>query len=703
MKIVHCALLGAALSFAAPAHAAVEAPAAPKKPHETTIHGDTLTDEYFWLREKSNPEVIRHLETENAYADEVLAPLKPLREQLYAEMLGRIKQTDLSVPYRMNGYAYYSRTVEGSQYPILCRKKIDAQGGFEQSAEQVMLDVNQLAQGKKFMQVDVSLPSPDNRLLAYTTDETGYRQFKLHIKNLETGEVLPFTAERVTSVAWADDKTLFYVTEDATTKRSDRLHRHELDTGKTALVFEEKDELFRLEVRRDRSGQYLFAGSASYTTSEVRFLPTAGARGAWQVFAPRVKGRLYDLDYHGGYFYITTDDTGRNFRIARAKVAQPDPRHWEEVVAHRRDVTIEGVAMFKRHLVRMERQNGLPQLHITDLQTGAGHRLEFPEPVYNVRLATNFEWDSGTLRYSYQSLTTPSSVYDYDIAARKSTLLKRQEVLGNFDPEHYRAERLHATAPDGTRIPVSLVYRRGTRLDGSAPLLLYGYGSYGISTNVSFSSSRLSLLDRGAIFAIAHIRGGGDLGKTWHDDGKLLKKKNTFTDFIAAAEFLVNKKYTSQDRLVAMGGSAGGLLVGAVANMRPDLFKAIVSHVPFVDVMNTMLDASLPLTVGEYEEWGNPNDKTYYDYMKSYSPYDNLKRTAYPAMLVRTGLNDSQVMYWEPAKYVARLRSMKTDGNPLLFVVNMGAGHGGSSGRYDQLKETALDYAFVLKEMGLVK
>jgi len=708
MKIRITALLLTLMSFAVPATAAAAAdsaaaPVAAKKPHKTSIHGDTLHDDYFWLREKTNPEVIRYLEAENAWAERALAPLKPLREQLYQEMLGRIKQTDLSVPYRANGYAYYSRTVEGKQYPIHCRKKIGADGSYEQSAEEILLDVNQLAEGKKFMSVGQMQVSTNNQLMSFATDATGYRQYTLRIKDLATGELLPFSAERVTSAAWADDKTLFYVTEDATTKRSNQLWRHELDSGKSHLVFEEKDELFRLHVHRERSRNYLFATSESYTSAEVRFLPTARARGDWTVFSPRKKDRRYELSYHDGHFYILADDTGRNYRVAKTKVGRHAEQDWQEVVAHRPAVMVEDVSMFKNYMVRTERENGLRQLHITDLRSGAGHRIAFPEPVYGAGLDVNAEWDTGTLRYHYQSLATPKSVYDYDIAKRSATLLKRQEVLGDFDPARYASERKYAKAADGTMIPVSLVYRKGTRLDGSAPLLLYGYGSYGIPMDASFSSNRLSLLDRGAIFAIAHIRGGGDLGKPWHDDGKLLKKKNSFTDFITAAEYLVDHKYTARDRLLAMGGSAGGLLVGAVVNMRPDLFKGIVSQVPFVDVMNTMLDASLPLTVGEYEEWGNPNDKTYYDYMKSYSPYDNLKKGAYPAMLVRTGLNDSQVMYWEPAKYVARLRTLKTDANPLLFVTNMGAGHGGSSGRYDYLKEIALEYAFVLDQMGLAK
>ncbi|GGC69925.1 oligopeptidase B [Undibacterium terreum] len=686
-----------------------DAPVAAKRPKVDTNFGDRRVDDYFWLREKSNPEVISYLEAENAYAEKALEPTKSLQDKLYKEMLGRIQETDVSAPYRNGKYYYYSRTEAGKQYNILCRKLIQADGTYEASPEEITLDVNQLAEGKKFMSVDAAIISPDGNYLAYATDGTGFRQYVLQVKDLRTGKLVLENRERITSIAWTrDSKNLFYTTEDAVTKRSNQLHLAAINQGqnqaKDKLVYEEKDELFHIDVALDRSKEYIFLSIASSTTTETRFVHADKPASPWQIVLPRKKDQEYSVDYQGGSFYIRINDTGRNFRVIRTpteKIARTDKRNWHEVVAHRSDVMLEHIDLFKNYLVVHERDKGLQQLAITELSSKKQHRIAFPEAVYSLAGGKNLEWDTKTLTYSYQSFTTPFSVYEYDMGKQAGKLIKRRAVLGGFNPDDYTSERRFTKASDGKMIPVSIVYKKGVKLDGSAPLSLNAYGSYGFPYPISFSSNRLSLLDRGVVFAVAHIRGGGDLGKAWYDDGKMLKKKNTFTDFITAAEFLINEKFTSSDRLAIEGGSAGGLLMGAVTNMRPDLFKLVISHVPFVDVVNTMLDASLPLTVGEYEEWGNPNEKPYYDYIKSYSPYDNLAAKAYPTILVKTSLNDSQVMYWEPAKYVAKLRSLKTDKNPLLLVTNMGAGHGGASGRYDALKENALDYAFLLTTLGI--
>ncbi|HEV2764648.1 MAG TPA: S9 family peptidase, partial [Pyrinomonadaceae bacterium] len=527
----------------------------------------------------------------------------------------------------------------------------------------------------------------------------------LHVKDLRTGATTK-VAERVSSAVWANDnKTLFYVTDDPTTKRAFRLYRHTLGKQTDELVYEEKDELFTVGVDRTRSRGFLLVTLASHTTSEVRYVPADRPSEALRVIEPRRPGHEYYVDHRGGQFYVRTNrDGARNFLLVSAPVKDPSRKNWKEVLPYRKDVLLARVELFEDYMVLSEREAGLPRLRVTDLRTDKTHAVEFPEPVYNVSLSTNKEFKTDTLRYTYQSFITPSSVYDYHIKDRRSELLKRTDVLGGYDPSKYSSERVSAVASDGTRVPVSLFYRKDLKRDGTRPMLLYAYGSYGIPSNVTFSSARLSLVDRGVVYAVAHIRGGGDLGKEWHDAGRMMNKKNTFTDFIAAAEHLVKEKYTSPDRLVITGGSAGGLLMGAVSNMRPDLFKAVVSYVPFVDVINTMADASLPLTAGEWEEWGNPlQSKEHYAYMKSYSPYDNLAAKDYPAMLVKTSLNDSQVMYWEPAKYVARLRTLKTDKNPLLLKTNMGAGHGGASGRYDALKELAFDYAFILRQLGITE
>ncbi len=675
----------------------LQSPVTEKKPKITEINGDHLVDNYFWLREKSNPAVISHLEAENAYTEATMKPTEQLQAKLYNEILSHIKQTDENVPYRWGDYFYYTRTKEGLQYPIFCRKHqtLDA-------AEQIILDVNELAKGQKFMSVGSFAPSDDGNLLAYSTDNTGYRQYALQIKNLGTGELFSEKIERVDDLAWAtDNQTIFYVTEDAVTKRNDKMFRHVLGTDKYDLVYEEKDELFDIGVGRSRDKAIIQLEAASKTSTESRYIPANNPNAEWKVIVPRQPDHEYDVAHRGDLFYIRTNKGAKNFRVVTAPVADPSEKNWKEFVAHRPAVKVEGVDMFADHAVLSEWENGLQQLEIIDFKTNKRHRVEFPEPVYSAGLSANREFKTTVLRYGYQSLVTPSSVFDYDMNTRKATLMKQTEVPGGFDKANYKSERVFATASDGTKIPMSVVYRRNVKLDGSAPMLLYGYGSYGISIPPSFSAGRLALLDRGVVYVIAHIRGGGELGEPWRDAGRMMNKINTFTDFIACAEHLVNGKYTSKDRLVIQGGSAGGLLMGAVTNMRPDLFKAVVAQVPFVDVLNTMLDASLPLTTSEYIEWGNPNEKPAYDYMKRYSPYDNVHQANYPAMLVKVSLNDSQVPYWEGSKLVAKIRDYKTDHNPLLLKVNMGAGHGGASGRYDAYHETAFDYAFMLWQMGI--
>ena len=670
-------------------------PVAQKIPKVDVVHGDRRVDNYFWLREKSNPEVKAYLDEENAYTDAVMKPTEGLQEALYKEMVGHIKETDLSVPFPQDGYYYYTRTEQGKQYPTWCRKK-----GSLDAPEEIVLDLNELAKGEKFLGLGAFAVSDDGHLLAYSTDTTGFRQYTLHVKDLRSGQILPDQVEKTGSVAWANDnRTLFYTVEDAA-KRQYRLYRHHLETTRDDQIYEEKDERFNINVERSRSKAYLLLASGSHTTSEWRYLAAGEPVGEWKVILPREQDREYAVDHHGDQFFIRINDTGRNFRLVTASVSDPRKENWKEVVAHRPGVMLTGVEMFANYYVLLEREDGLPRIRVTDFGTGESHSVIFPEPAYAVFPAENHEYNTKLFRYSYQSLVTPNSVYDYDVETRESKLLKRVEVPG-YDPAQYRSERLWARATDGTRIPISLVYRKDFERDGSRPCLLTGYGSYGFPYPVTFNSSRLSLLDRGFVFAIAHVRGGGEMGKAWHDQGRMMNKKNTFTDFIAAAEVLLAEKFTSRDRLVITGGSAGGLLMGAVTNMRPDLFKAVVMLVPFVDVVNTMLDASLPLTVPEYEEWGNPLKKDEYDYIKTYCPYTNLGAHTYPSLLVKTSFNDSQVMYWEPAKYVAKLRALEIDSNPVLLKVNMAAGHGGASGRYDHLRETAFEYAFMLWQVGV--
>ncbi|MGC1460584.1 MAG: S9 family peptidase [Terracidiphilus sp.] len=714
-------------------------PVARKEHKETHLHGVKLTDDYAWLRDKQNPEVTAYLEAENAYADALMAPLNNLRAELYQEMLSHMKQTDVSVPYRDGDWWYYTRTEEGLQYGIHCRKRaVESRPGapgplhlgtgdsspgatipssktWESSPEQILLDGNELAKGNPFFAIGDTDITDDGRYLAYTTDTTGFRQYTLHIKDLETSETLPAPAspsptERVGSIVWAaDNRTLFYTVEDEQQKRQFQLWRHTLGTPHSAdvLLYQDDDERFNLGVGRTRDGKFLVMESASHTTTESRVLAADQPEASFALISERHEQHEYSIDHRNGLWFIRTNDSGRNFRLVTAPVATPGRSHWTERIPHRNDVMLEEIDLFAGFFIACERESGLPRLRLWTFSSdgpGATRTAEiaFPEPAYSAHPHINRIFQTSTFRYGYQSLVTPSSVFEYDVASGASTLLKQIEIPGGFDRTLYASERIHATAPDGVPVPVSLVYRKDTREPGRNPLYVYGYGSYGYSLPLGFSSNRLSLLDRGVVMAYAHIRGGGDLGEPWHDAGKMLVKRNTFTDFIASVEHLTAAGYGDPTHVAIEGGSAGGLLVGAVANMRPDLFRAILSHVPFVDVMNTMLDASLPLTVPEYEEWGDPNDPKYFQYMLSYSPYENLQSASYPAMLVKTSLNDSQVMYWEPAKYVAKLRTLKTDSNALLLVTNMQAGHGGASGRYDYLKEIALDYAFLLRELGMV-
>jgi oligopeptidase B len=673
-------------------------PAARKIAKRISAHGETWDDQYFWLREKRNPRVMAYLRAENAYADALMKPTEPLQRALYKEMLARIKETDEDPAYREGDYLYYTRSVKGQQYKIYARKRA-APG----APEQLILDLNRMARGHTYMAVDTYDVSRDGNFLAYSVDTTGYREYTLYVKDLRGGRVTR-VAGRVSSAAWANDnRTLFYVVDDPVSKRPFRLYRHTRGARDDALLFEEKDEMFELSVARTRSRGYVLLTSASHTTSEVRYVPADRPAEPFRLIEPRAAGHEYYADHRGDTFYIRTNEGGsRNFKLMSAPADSPGRRNWKEIIPHRKDVLIEGTDLFANHLVVSELDKGQPKLRVTDLKSGGTHYLEFPEPAYSAAVDVNKEFDTRVLRFSYESFITPLSVYDYDMTTGERQLVKQKPVLGGYDPARYASERIYARAADGARVPISLVYRKDLKRDGSRPLLLTGYGAYGYPWPIEFDSPLLSLLDRGVVYAHAHVRGGGELGKEWHDQGRMLHKRNTFTDFIAAAEHLINEKYTAADRLAITGLSAGGLLIGAVVNMRPELFKAVVLKVPFVDVINTMLDASLPLTAGEWEEWGNPvKSKEEFAYMKSYSPYDNIEAKACPAMLVTTSLNDSQVLYHEPAKYVARLRAMKTDKNPLLLKTNMGAGHGGAAGRYDYLREIAFDYAFILTQLGI--
>ena len=667
-------------------------PLAKRVPKIDVIHGEKRQDDYFWLRQKDHPEVLAHLRAENAHTDAVMQPTLEFQEALYEELLARIKEDDQSVPYRRGEWLYYSRTEKGKQYAIHCRKR-EPDG-----VEEVTLDLNAMAEGHAFIDLGTYQVSDDGRRLAYTIDVTGFREYTLYVKDLVTGEVLPDRVEKVSTVAWAaGDDLLFYVTEDHA-KRAHRVWRHRLGAAADDLLYEEPDELFRVWVWRSRSREFLFVSSRSFTSNETRFLPAGQPDGVWQVLQPREKDHEYDVEHVGDLFYIRTNGDGlRNFRLVTAPVSDPGKARWIEIIGHREDVMLEDVDGFADFVVVHEREDGLLRLRVMDPRAGSWHHIAFPEPAYDVGDESNAEFHTRVYRFRYQSMVTPATVYDYDVPARQLVVLKQQEVVGGYDPRRYHAERIHATAPDGTRIPISLVRPVRASRDGTAPMLLAGYGAYGFPYPVMFSSHRLSLLDRGIGVAVAHVRGGGDLGKRWHDAGRMMVKRNTFTDFIAVADHLVREGYASRERLVIEGGSAGGLLIGAVLNTRPDVAGAAILRVPFVDAINTMLDESLPLTVGEFEEWGNPKVPEQYTYMNSYCPYTNLAARAYPAILVRTSYNDSQVMYWEPAKWVAKLRTLNTGREPVLFKIDLDAGHGGPSGRYDLLKEIAFDYAFIVR------
>ena len=671
-------------------------PIAKTVPKEVTVHGDTRVDNYAWLRERENPEVTKYLEAENQYTEQVMAPLKPLQETLYKEILGRIQETDLSVPVRRDDYFYYARTEEGKAYSIYCRKH-----GSLDAPEEILLDANALAAGQKYFRIGNFSVSPDHRLLAYSTDVEGDEAHTIFVKELATGELLP---DRITntyySLEWANDNRTFFYTVIDPARRPYRVMRHQLGAASDDLVYEEQDARFSLGVGKTRSRRFLVLHLGSALTSEVRYMEADDPLGEFRVMLPRKQEVEYDASHHGDFFYIRTNEGAKNFRLMRTPAANPSRDNWEEVIPARPAVTIEGVDSFEDYLIVYERERGLEKICVRDCNGALSHYIEFPEPVYTVGATGNPEYRTRTLRFVYTSLVTPASVFDYNLETHQRELKKQYEVKGGYDASQYQSERIFAKAPDGVEVPISLVYRRGFEKNGEGPLLLYAYGSYGHSIDPGFSSDRLSLLDRGFAFAIAHPRGGAELGEEWHDHGKLLAKKNTFTDFIACAEHLIRNRYTSPERLAIMGGSAGGLLVGAVLNMRPDLFHAAVAKVPYVDNLNTGLDPTLPLTITEYEEWGNPEHKEYYDYIKSYSPYENVAPREYPTLLVTAGLNDPRVSYWEPAKWVAKLRAMKKDQNILLLKTNMGSGHFGLSGRYEGIKEVAFDYAFLLWALG---
>ena len=687
-------------------------PRARVAPTRLEMHGVVRVDDYYWLRERDNPEVTAYLEAENEYTRAVMAPTEALQETLFAEIKGRIKQTDMSVPYREGGHTYYTRYEDGREYPIYCRRPIKGAQpstrhnlGEPDGMEQVLLDVNLLAEGHDFCQVSGRQVSPDQHLLAYATDLEGRRIHTIRIKDLTTGETRGDELAGVTgNLVWANDsRTLFYTHQDPATLRWFRVYRHRLGAAQAddILVYEEPDETFNCEVGKSRSKRYLLIASYQTLSTEYRYLDAAAPDGSFTVFLPRARDHEYHLDHYRDRFYIRTNRDARNFKLMEAADGQSDPAAWVELIPHREDVLLGPFELFRDHLVVHERRGGLVHLRVRPWVGEGAHDIAFDEPTYDVYLSTNREADTPVLRFGYESLTTPVSTYDYDMVTRTRTLRKREQVLGDFDPSRYRAERLTATAPDGESVPISLVSRVGTPRDGTNPVLLYGYGAYGLSMDAAFHSARLSLLDRGFVFAIAHVRGGQELGRRWYDDGRLGRKPNTFSDFIACAEHLVAERFTNRARLFAMGGSAGGLLVGAVINMRPDLFAGAVAVVPFVDVVTTMLDESIPLTTGEYDEWGNPHKRAAFNEILAYSPYDNVEAKDYPALLVLAGLHDSQVQYWEPAKWVAKLRALKPDGNRLLLKTNMDAGHGGVSGRYRRYRETALQYAFLLTEAGI--
>ncbi|HEX2701200.1 MAG TPA: S9 family peptidase [Acidimicrobiales bacterium] len=678
-----------------------DAPAAPKRPTVLTAHGDERVDEWYWLREKDDPDVIALLGAENVHTTAVLAPTDDLQRRIYDEIVGRILETDLSVPARKRDWWYLSRTVEGLQYPIVCRRKGEPEG-----PEEVILDQNELAAGSEYFAVANTNVSPDSTRLLYGTDANGSERYTLRVRDLATGDDLADEVpDTYYGVAWAGDNATVFYTRVDDAMRPFQLWRHVVGTAAAddVLVFQEDDERFFVGVGLTKSERFVVLSSESKVTSEVRVLPADDPLGEFRVVEPRHQGVEYHLEHHGDRFLVVTNaDGAENFKLVEAPVDDPGRRNWTEVVAHREDVKLDGIDVFAGHVALFERTEGLRRIAVLRLADGDMHVIEQPEAVSTVFAEANMEFDTTVLRYGYTSMVTPRSIYDYDMEARTAELLKRQPVLGGYDPADYETGRLWATAPDGERVPVSLVHRRGVELDGTSPTVLYGYGSYEISMDPTFSPLRLSLLDRGVVYAIAHVRGGGEMGRRWYEDGKMLRKKNTFTDFVACAEHLVASGYTSPERLAMRGGSAGGLLMGAVLNMRPDLFGAVVAEVPFVDVLTTILDESLPLTVTEWEEWGNPKaDADVYAYVKSYSPYDNVAAVDHPPVLALAGLNDPRVSYWEPAKWVQRLRHRGTGSRPVLLKTEMGAGHGGPSGRYDSWREEALVCAFLLDALGV--
>jgi oligopeptidase B len=677
-------------------------PVADKEPKELTIHGHTRVDNYFWLKIRDDRKVIDYLTAENEYTGSVMKDTEELQEKLYNEIVGRIKQNDESVPYKHNGYFYYARYEEGKEYPVYCRKKESLE-----AAEEVMLNVNDMAAGYDYYHVAGYTVSPDNKMISYGVDTVSRRKYTIYFKNLETGKILEETIPvTVGRAIWANDnRSLFYATKDELTLRPDKIFKHILGTKaeEDKLVYFEEDETYSTTVFKSKSEQYLMIASFSTLSDEYRFLPADEPDGRFRIIQPRERDLEYSVDHYLDKFFIVTNYEAMNFRLMETTVDRPAKENWKELIPHRKDVYLDGIEIFRDYLVVSERKDGLTNLRVIKWADWSEHYLDFGEEVYVASISVNPEFDTDLLRFNYSSLTTPNSVYDYNMNTHDKELKKQDEVVGDFYPGNYEAKRLYAVTGDSVRIPISLVYRKDLKLNGKNPLLLYGYGSYGITMDPSFSSVRLSLLDRGFVYAIAHIRGGQIYGRQWYEDGKLLNKMNTFSDFICCAEYLIEQKYTGTDKLFAMGGSAGGLLMGAVINMRPDLFRGIIAAVPFVDIVTTMLDEDIPLTTGEYDEWGNPNVKEYYEYMLSYSPYDNVKEQAYPDMLVTTGLHDSQVQYWEPAKWVAKLRDMKTDDNLLLLHTDMETGHGGASGRFEKYRETSLEYAFMLKLLGIKK
>ena len=696
-------LQGSATAQPAPSSTEMKPPIAKKVPKVLKIHGYEITDNYAWLRdrnEKKDPEIISYLEAENAFTESHMGKHKGFADALYNEMLGRIKQTDLSVPVKIGEFWYFTKTEEGKQYPTYLRGR--SKDGRDAV---VLLDQNEMAKGHKYFAIGGFEPSDDGNLLAYSTDTTGYRQYTLQIKDLKTGSLLPDRIERVTSTEWSPDgKYLFYAQEDPVSKRDDKVFRHTVGTSKEDLVYEEKDVLFDVGITRSRDKKMFFISSGAATMNEVRYLPANDPLGEWKIVSPRREAHEYAATFDEGEFYIVTNKNAENFKVVKAPANNPSEKNWTDFIPHNPAVKVDNISFFKDHAVVSELENGLEYLRVIDRKTlRAPARIKTPESVYTMTLSNNPEYDTPSIRYNYSSMITPNSTYDLDLKTRQSELIKQQEIPSGHDKAKYETTRVWATARDGVKVPVSILMKKGTKLDGKSPMLLYAYGSYGASMTPNFSTARLSLVDRGMIYAIAHIRGGSELGEKWRQEGRMYKKMNTFHDFIDSAKWLVANKYTSPDRLVIQGGSAGGLLMGVVVNQSPETFKAAIAQVPFVDVMNTMLDETLPLTTGEWIEWGNPNEKKAWDYMVTYSPYDNVRAQRYPNMLIEISLNDSQVPYWEGAKWAAKIREMKTDDNIILLKTNMGAGHGGASGRYDRLKEIAFEYAYALSQVGITK